>query len=105
MNKQQLLQRLSERMDMPLKTSRRFLETLLEEIGDELAKHNYIELQNFGSFRPRYQAGRAGRNPRTGMDCYIHPRTSVKFKPGIKLLEKLSTPNKDNNNNPSESAL
>lgn len=105
MNKQQLIQRLSNRMNMPLKTCRYFLETLMEEVGDELANNQNIEIQNFGSFRPWSQTGRTGRNPRTGKDCYIQPRISVKFKPGMGLLEKLNAPDKDNNSNPLKSGL
>lgn len=105
MNKQQLVQRLSKRTNTPVQTCRNFLETLLEEIGDELANNQNIEIQNFGSFRPWNQAGRIGRNPRTGQDCYIQPRISVKFKTGAGLLKKLNIPDTDNNNNPLESAL
>ena len=52
-------------------------------------------LQNFGHFQPWQQKERFGRNPRTGVECPIRKRVSVKFKPGKGLLELLNEKHED----------
>lgn len=51
------------------------------------------ELQNeplIFSFHLWMQSEREGRNPKTGEKCMIRSRSSVKFKPGKKMLENLN---------------
>lgn len=99
MNKTELVANLSKRMDIPVAFGKTFFNVLQEEITNILAKGESIDIQNFGSLHPWQQVGREGRNPKTGVYCYIRPRVSVKFKPGGGLLEKLNPKTEDNNDN------
>lgn len=92
MNKAELLHKLSRRLNISQNECNRYLNNLLDILGDELESGNGLMLQGFGTFTRWEQSARLGRNPRTGEDVLIHPRNSVKFKPGKFLLRKLNTP-------------
>ena len=90
MNKQELTVRISEKMDIPQLEALRFIHAMLETVSEELGRDGTLLLQGFGTFTPWKQVARVGRNPKTGVSCLIPPRTSVKFKPGKHLLDKLN---------------
>ena len=90
MNKTQLTQRLAERMGIPVATSQRYFNILLEEITKELSADGNIEIHRFGCLRPWHQTERLGRNPQNGITCPIKERISVKFRPGTGLLKRLN---------------
>lgn len=73
-----------------MKDCSRYLENLLDIVGDGIESGDGVILQGFGSFSRWEQTARLGRNPRTGEDVPILPRSSVKFKPGKYLLQKLN---------------
>ncbi|MCD8268205.1 MAG: HU family DNA-binding protein [Parabacteroides sp.] len=90
MNKQEFAASLSEKMKIPQSEALRFIHAMQEIISEELDRDGVLLLQGFGTFSPWKQVARAGRNPKTGVPCVIPPRTSVKFKPGKHLLDKLN---------------
>ena len=90
MNKNDLVHEFSTRLSLPQKESQLYITTLLDILSQELSKGNNLVLQGFGSFSRWEQTGRLGRNPRTGKECQIPPRNSVKFKPGKFLLCKMN---------------
>lgn len=90
MNKAEMIKELSRRLDCRPVKARQIISIWQDIISDYLSKDETIMLQGFGSFSCWQQSERPGRNPRTGKDCTIPPRTSVKFKPGKVLLKKLN---------------
>lgn len=60
---------------------------LLEYIIDELAAGNKVKLAGFGTFEPKEQAARTGRNPRTNEPVPIPARVVPSFKPANRLKE------------------
>ena len=90
MNKNDLINELSARLSISPKDSRHYLNTLTDILSKELAAGNNIMLQGFGTLSRWEQNPRIGRNPRTGKECLIQARNSVKFKPGRGLLGKLN---------------
>lgn len=92
MNKAELLYELSSRLNISQIECGRYLNNLLDILGNELESGNSLILQGFGTFTRWEQTGRLGRNPRTGQTVPILPRNSVKFKPGKILLRKLNNP-------------
>ncbi|WP_455637436.1 HU family DNA-binding protein [Parabacteroides sp.] len=91
MNKSELVEVLAGRMNIQQYKVRDFINNLQEVIGEELSKEEGgLVLQGFGTFTLWKQTARRGRNPRTGLECPIHARNSVKFKPGKFLLEALN---------------
>lgn len=90
MNKLELSKQIASRMSVSVQLSQTFLKTFEEVIGDSIEGEDKIILQGFGSFKLWYQTERPGRNPKTGDSKLVHARTSIKFKPGKALLEKLN---------------
>ena len=90
MNKAEFRNKLASRLKLPQYVSNNIIDACLDIIAQSLQEGDPITLQGFGSFTPWQQTERLGRNPRTGKGCMIAPRTSVKFKPGKYLLEKLN---------------
>ena len=89
MNKTDLVNVLAEKMDVPRYKSQQFLNAFQDVLADVLKKET-IMIQGFGTFEPWDQTARPGRNPRTGCECLIRARNSVKFKPGKFLLNALN---------------
>lgn len=97
MNKKDLIDELSSRLHITKKECLEYVNTNIAILAEKLSDGNEITLQGFGSFNPWPQTERPGRNPRNGKACMIRSRTSVKFKPGKQLLEKMNiTPDKKN---------
>lgn len=90
MNKAELRSELASRLSLPQYITNNIIDVCLDIIAKSLQDGDPITLQGFGVFSPWQQTERLGRNPRTGENCIIAPRTSVKFKPGKFLLEKLN---------------
>lgn len=91
MNKSELVEALASRMKMPQYKIRDFINNFQIVFEEELQKEdNAIVLQGFGTFTLWKQTARPGRNPRTGCECPIRARNSVKFKPGKFLLNALN---------------
>lgn len=57
-----------------------FVELVLQEIKDSIARGETVKLSSFGTFMVRKKGQRMGRNPKTGVDVPISPRRVVVFK-------------------------
>lgn len=90
MNKNDLAKVVAGRLSMPTTEALRFIDTMTEVISDSLLHKESVLIQNFGHYVPWEQAERMGRNPRTGQECPIRKRLSVKFKPGKGLIDKMN---------------
>ena len=90
MNKAELTKSLANRLSVTQSQAQKFLDTFQEILAEELKQDNNLSLLGFGVFSPWKQTERIGRNPRTGVECVIKPRLSVKFKPATRFLETLN---------------
>ena len=61
-----------------------------ELITEKLSEGEGVSIHYFGKLVPHYQTERPGRNLRTGEECKIRARTSVKFKASEILIQKLN---------------
>ncbi|GBQ87207.1 integration host factor subunit alpha [Asaia krungthepensis] len=57
------------------------LETVLELIAARLEKGETVKLSGFGTFSVRQKGRRVGRNPKTGIEVPILPRSVLVFRP------------------------
>jgi nucleoid DNA-binding protein len=58
----------------------------LDYIAEAVAKHDKVELRNFGVFEVKVRKARVGRNPNAPeTDVPIPERAVVKFKPGKEM--------------------
>lgn len=90
MNKTDLIKSMAFRAGCTEVVARQMLKAVLGAMEEGLSNGNDIVLQGFGTFRPWVQSSREGRNPRTGENCLIAPRTSVKFRAGKDLLKVMN---------------
>ena len=67
-----------------------FVEKVLEEICDGLARGESVKLSSFGSFLVRDKGHRIGRNPKTGVEVPIEPRRVMVFKPSNVLKARIN---------------
>ena len=87
--KLELANHLNKKMGLPKKDCLNFVNTFFNEISNSLEKGEEVKLSGFGNFSLLKKKARPGRNPKTGKEYIISARTTVSFKPGRKLKEKI----------------
>ncbi len=81
MNKQDLVEALSERLEKSQKEASETIDALVDEIKKALAKGEAIRISGFGAFEQSMRKARLGRNPRTGEPVRISATRVVRFRP------------------------
>ncbi len=76
MNKGDLIEKITDKLDLSQKQVDEVINLLLEVIKKEVSKGEKVTITGFGTFSKRSRKGRVGRNPRTGEEIKI-PATSV----------------------------
>lgn len=91
MNKTELIEKIvGAQPYLAKKAASDALNTILNAIGDALAKGDSVQLIGFGSFYIGKREARDGRNPRTGETIKIKAANTPKFRPGQALKNKVS---------------
>jgi integration host factor subunit beta len=85
--KQDIIDRIAERLDCRKNETRAIMQQFLEEIMHELELGNRLEFREFGVFEIKQRAPRKARNPQTGATVTVPAREVVHFKPGRRLKE------------------
>ena len=76
-----------EEIGLSRKDAGDLLDMVIEEIRSELVSGKEVKVTSFGTFSLRKKNARVGRNPKTGKEAEITPRTVISFKPS-QLLRK-----------------
>jgi len=58
-------------------------------MSSALEKGERIEIRGFGSFSVRQMKAKQGRNPKTGETVQVAQRSSIHFKPGLELRNRV----------------
>lgn len=66
------------------------VEGVLDHICDTLVAGDNVKISSFGSFVLRNKGQRIGRNPKTGQEVPIEPRTVLTFRPSQLLRERIN---------------
>ncbi|MBS4074503.1 integration host factor subunit alpha [Ameyamaea chiangmaiensis] len=66
------------------------LEAVLERISLALESGDSVKLSGFGTFSIRQKGRRTGRNPKTGVEVPILPRSVLVFRPSQILKGKVN---------------
>ena len=64
---------------LSLSESTQLVDAVLEEVSSALANGEQVKLSSFGTFKLRRKKERIGRNPKTGVEVPITPRTVLSF--------------------------
>ena len=90
MNKNDLVDAVSERTGLAKSDAARAVEAVLGAITESLQKGEAVALSGFGSFVAKTRAARTGRNPRTGETITIPASRAPAFKAGKGLKDALN---------------
>ena len=87
MNKAQLIEELTKRLDSDRKTAAAAVEGVIDTIVRAVDKGESVTLTGFGVFEKRERAPRVARNPRTGDTVEVEATTIPSFRPGQQFKE------------------
>lgn len=87
MTKSELIEAVSERIDVPKKRAEDVVNAVFEAMKGALLEDERIEVRGFGSFSIRHYKAKKGRNPRTNEEVFVDEKKSVHFKAGKELRE------------------
>lgn len=88
--KSDLINKISERLDLSPAAAKEPLETLLEAMKSTLSSGEDLMISGFGKFQVHDKAPRKGRNPATGEDMTLDKRKVVSFKSSGKLRDQIN---------------
>jgi DNA-binding protein HU-beta len=90
MNKEDLVDAISDETQLSKTDSKKFLDALIKIIPRTLATGDNIQLVGLASFSVTERAARKGRNPQTGKEIDIAASKVVKFTAGKALKEAIN---------------
>lgn len=85
MTKQDIIQSVCERLDLPKPQAAQLVQATFDALTESLIRDGRVELRNFGIFQIKRRQARIGRNPKTGEQVRVAPRSTVTFKPGKEM--------------------
>ena len=91
MTKADLIEDVSQVVEMSRKDSEIIVETIFESIVKSLRSGDKIEIRGFGSFRTRQRKPRIGRNPKTGARVDVPAKKIPYFKPSKELKDLVNS--------------
>jgi len=89
-NKNDLVEAVSERTGLAKSDAARAVEAVLGAITETLQKGDQVTLTGFGTFVAKTRAARTGRNPRTGEPIAIPASRAPGFKAGKALKDAIN---------------
>ncbi len=90
MNRNELVEAVSERTGLAKSDAAQALEAVLAAITEAMRAGDTVTLSGFGSFVAKSRAARTGRNPRTGEAIAIPASRAPAFKAGKGLKDALN---------------
>lgn len=75
---------------LSLSESTDLVDAVIEEVSAALEKGETVKLSSFGTFKLRHKKQRIGRNPKTGVEVPISPRTVLSFNASNILKNKVN---------------
>jgi nucleoid DNA-binding protein len=83
--KQNIIQAVCEQLNLPKPEAAKVVQATFDALTDSLVRDGRVELRNFGIFQIKRREARIGRNPKTGEQVQVAPRSIVTFKPGKEM--------------------
>ena len=69
----------------------KIVDIICGKVSDSITEGRRIELRGFGIFSPKRLAPKVASNPKGGSEIRLGERTSVKFKAGKALSQKINS--------------
>ena len=80
-----------EKVGLSRNESADLVEQILKEMTDCIAGGEGVKISSFGSFTIRQKNERIGRNPKTGVEVPISPRSVVVFRASHVLKDRIQS--------------
>ncbi len=90
MTKSELIERLSEQLNLPAGKAEQIVNCIFDSMVHALREGRGIEIRGFGSFTVREYRSYEGRNPRTGDTVQVGEKRLPFFKVGKELRERVN---------------
>ena len=90
MTKKNIVRRIADGLDRTELETKLIVQKTLDAIINVLAEEGRVELRNFGVFTVKKRKPRLARNPRTGEKVMVGERSTVTFKPGRVMEERVT---------------
>ena len=90
MNKGDLIKTFASQQDISLDEASNIVNTFFETIKNSLKEGNRVEIRGFGSFKIKHYQSYVGRNPCTGEQITVNPKSLPFFKVGKDLKDFLN---------------
>ena len=91
MTKSELIELLAQRQrHLTYKDVEFAVKVMIEQMAQNLATGERIEIRGFGSFSLHFRPPRMGRNPKTGESVPLEGKHVPHFKPGKELRERVN---------------
>ena len=91
MNKAELIDALSARLDADKRAAARALDAVLTEIQHIVTKGEKVAITGFGVFEKKIRAARTARNPRTGEAVKVKKTSVPAFRAGASFREMVAS--------------
>jgi len=88
--KEDLIQTLYDQAGFSKQTARITAETVFELVKEALESGDDVLISGFGKFSVKKKAPRKGRNPVTGEDLPLDPRTVVTFRCSPRMRDRIN---------------
>ena len=88
--RKKLYNRIHQNLGFSKNISSQIVDDFFELLIDELIKKKEVKISSFGTFKVIDKRERIGRNPKTKVVAKICARKIVKFKPSLKIKEKIN---------------
>ncbi|ATI13053.1 integration host factor subunit alpha [Acetobacter pomorum] len=85
-----LIEQIYQQVGLSRKESSVLLEDVLETVMDALERGESVKISEFGTFSVRKKGQRSGRNPKTGEEVPILPRSVLVFRPSQLLRAEVN---------------
>lgn len=85
MNKQELIEAVSDLTSLPKKDAKVVVDAVVDSIKNGLMNDGKVSITNFGTFSSVDKKARTARNPRTGESVEVPARTTTRFKPAHEM--------------------
>ena len=88
--RKKLYNRIHKNLGFSKNIASQIVDDFFELLIDELIKKKEVKISSFGTFKVIDKKERIGRNPKTKVVAKICARKIVKFKPSLKIKEKIN---------------
>jgi len=88
--RKKLYNRIHQNLGFSKNISSQIVDDFFELLIDDLIKKKEVKISSFGTFKVIDKRERIGRNPKTKVVAKICARKIVKFKPSLKIKEKIN---------------